>query len=851
MANMGASTLRPRQGGEHADPSRAWLRMENIRKEFPGVVAVQDVTLSVRPREIVGLVGENGAGKSTLMRILAGFHRPDRGRILLDGAEVNIGTPAEGMRIGISMVYQEPKLAPNLTLAENVWLGNEPVGFGGRIRHTELIGRTHAIISRFGMRIDPNALVGDLSIPERQVAEIAKALSNESRIVIFDEPTAPLDPSETERLFDIIEQLRDEGKSIIYITHRLYEVRQITDRIVVMKDGRIAGELPTTEASDDRIVHLMVGRQVKQLFPPRPAQAPRPEYGKGLEIEGLTLGRVFRDIHLQVSPGEIVGLAGIEGSGQRPLARAIAGIIRPTGGTVRLDGRVVAPRTPGEASELGIVYLSNDRRHEGLMMPLSVGQNLALPNLSRWVRWSLLDRRLERQEIKRTVETFFIRTASPEEPVENLSGGNQQKVVLGKWFLTSPRVLIVDEPTQGVDVASKAEIYRLLRQMAEEGACVLVLSSDHLELIGVCDRICVVSDGRCVAEIPAESATEESIIRAAVTYRASDAPSSHGPESKEASPPGARRSKRRSGSVPVVGGVLALLVAVAATQSPYFLSPFNIGSLISQSIPLALASLGQMAVLLLAGVDLSVGATMSLMTVLASFFLTGDSPASWVTGVLLCLGTGAAIGLLNAIVIRWFRIPDLIATLATLSIVQGVAYLLRPGPGGLISFRFSDLVQYQIGWFPLATLPVLAFVVLAEVWLVKTRGGLRMYATGANQEAAYISGIPTTHLRTWAYVSCGLLAAAAGLFLATRIGSGDPNAGNAYTLTSVTAAVVGGTSIFGGKGTVTGTVLGVLLLTVMTNLLNLVQVSSYYQYVWTGVLTIAAVGVYSFRERSR
>ncbi|MBV9672141.1 MAG: ATP-binding cassette domain-containing protein, partial [Verrucomicrobia bacterium] len=443
---------------------------------------------------------------------------------------------------------------------------------------------------------------------------------------------------------------------------------------------------------------------------------------------------------------------------------------------------------------------------------------------------------LERNLVRATIDRFKIRTPSVDQPVAFLSGGNQQKVVIGRWVISDPKLYVFDEPTQGVDVATKLELYRVIRDLAGRGAAIILLSSDLLELIGLSDRILVVSRGVIVDSVPSVDATEERIVGSAVSQKAGFGV------------PDTPRSRRMLGSrAPLLrryGNVLLLLVLMLSvafytcSKSKYFLTERNLGSLLLQLVPLAFASIGQMMVILLGGIDLSVGPVISLTTALASYFLL---PGLEPFGIFLCMLAGLIIGGTNAILILALKIPDLISTLSTYSIVFGLALLVRPSPGGHVSEAFSDLITARLGWVPTITLVVIMLVLLGEWLLVKSRVGIHFYAAGARPEAAYLCGIPVTHLRFVSYLFSGLMAAVAGLVVAARIGSGDPQSGSQFTLSSVAAVVVGGTSIFGGRGTLIGTFLAAIFLVLLQDALNQIHVTAYYQYIWTGLLLLIAV----------
>lgn len=830
------------------------LAVVDVDKSFPGVHALRKVSFDCRAGEIHGLVGENGAGKSTLMRVLSGVLEPDSGRIRVRGQDVVLTSPRSAHDLGIAMVYQDTRLIDDLDVAQNIWLAREPVSFLF-VDRAEMENRAASILKSLGVDLDLRKLVGQLSTSERQIVEIARALTADPAALILDEPTSALDPGEVERLAGILRGLRATSTGIVFISHRIPEVLRLSDRITVMKDGEIVTTVKNSGVTEEQLVSKMVGRQLSLAFPSR---AGKPGSNR-LEVSKLSSPGNFPETSFAIGGGEVVGLGGIQGNGQREIARALYGLV-PASGEIRLDGARVSLNSPSQAIRAGVVYVPADRRSEALCIPHTVRENIAAPHLRAWSRFGVMMRRQEANGVRETINRFQVRTPSPEQPIGLLSGGNQQKIVVGRWVLAQPKLYILEEPTQGVDVATKLELYRTIRRLATEGAAVLLLSSDLLELIGLSDRILVVAHGRIVDRVIAVEATEERIIGSAVGSLEGDPTSSPSPGAAEPagsghdSEDGTRRrkisllqacSRRYAGTAVLLGLILALTVYTAA-NSPYFLTARNLGNLVIEIVPLALVSIGQMSVILLGGIDLSVGSSMSLTTALASYFLTSNGAIA--PGVILCVATGLLIGVLNGCLILGLRIPDLIATLSSFSIVLGLALIVRPSPGGSVSEAFSDAVTLRVGGLPIAGLVVLGLAVVGELVLVRGKTGTRLYAIGSRPEAAFVAGIRVRLVRFLAYVFCGLMAALAGLVIAARIGSGDPQAGSQFTLASVTAVVVGGTSVFGGRGTLVGTLLGAILLVLLQNALNQLHVTAYYQYVWTGVLLLVAVALYSINE---
>lgn len=485
------------------------LRMTGISKSFPGVKALADVSLEVRRGEVHAIVGENGAGKSTLMKILAGLYQPDEGQIEIGGEAVGHWTPREAQKRGIGMIYQELNLVPDLTVAENISLGVMPHR-GPFVNYPAVTARARNVLSELDADIDPSARLGDLAISQRQLVEIAKVVVRQPGIVVFDEPTSSLGEKETRVLFEVIRRMRASGIAILYISHRLQEVMDVGDRVTVLRDGRRIETRDVSEVTPDQMVGLMVGRELSEMFPKVDVELGQPV----LAVTGLSRAGKFEDVTFSVRAGEIVGLAGLVGSGRTEVARAIFGVDPVDSGEITIRGKVVDIGSTRQAVRSGIALVPEDRKGQGIIPALSVRENLTLPVISR-IAAMLIPARRERKIVQESVSRLKVHPPQIERPLNALSGGNQQKVVLGKWLLAEPAMLILDEPTRGVDVGAKADIHSIIGEFAKSGGGVLMISSELPELLAVCDRIFVLHEGAFVAEVPRERADEASIMRAA------------------------------------------------------------------------------------------------------------------------------------------------------------------------------------------------------------------------------------------------------------------------------------------------------------------------------------------------
>lgn len=493
------------------------LEMRGISKSFPGVRALESVSLSVRAGEVHALMGENGAGKSTLMKILAGAQQADSGEIWLDGQSVVMDTPQQALARGVSIIYQELNLIPHLSVAENIFLGREPRRLPGWADRPKMRRDAQSLMDGLGMNMDVRRQVGALSVAQRQMVEIAKATSRRARVIAMDEPSATLTGHELENLWRLIRQLKAQGVAVIYISHRMDEVFQIADSITVLRDGRNVGSAPVGQISREDVLRLMVGRDLDETFPKIPAPKGRPV----LEVRGLTRRGVLDDISFAVHSGEIVALAGLVGSGRTEIARCLFGADRWTSGTMTVDGLPFVPSSPRAVLRAGIGFVSEDRKEQGVILPMTVRENITLASLSRLSRFGFVRAAPERAAAEAGVARLGIRTPSIEQKVGALSGGNQQKTALAKWLQTPLKVLILDEPTRGIDVGARREIYQILNALAADGVGILMISSDLPEVLGMADRIVVIRDGRIAGELNRADATSEKVGKLALM--ASDA----------------------------------------------------------------------------------------------------------------------------------------------------------------------------------------------------------------------------------------------------------------------------------------------------------------------------------------
>lgn len=484
----------------------AVLKMQNISKSFPGVKALDDVHLNVYAGEVMALLGENGAGKSTLMKILSGVYKKDAGSIIYKGQEIEVSSPAESTRMGIAIIHQELNLIDHMKVYENVYLGREITNSLGILNKSEMIKNTKKVLDKLNIDINPNDKVGSLSIAQQQMVEIAKALLVDANIIILDEPTDTLTDNEADVLFSIVNELKEQKIGIVFISHKLDEIFKICDRVTVLRDGKFIDERLVSEIDEDLIIKMMVGRDLEEQYPHVDVE------GKEmLRLENLK-NKYIDDVSFTVNSGEIVGISGLVGAGRTELAKTIYGAYKLDSGSIYLDGEALNIKSPKDALDKGIVYVSEDRKGESLIISMGVTENITLSALNKFIKKLAISNSKERKAAKDYVERIRIKTPNLKQKVKNLSGGNQQKVAIAKSLLTEPKLLILDEPTRGIDVGARREIYEILNDIKKENKAIMIISSDMQEVLGVCDRIIVMNDGRKKAELTREEASQEKIM---------------------------------------------------------------------------------------------------------------------------------------------------------------------------------------------------------------------------------------------------------------------------------------------------------------------------------------------------
>jgi ribose transport system ATP-binding protein len=819
-------------------PPRPVLRLSDVVKTFPGVAALDGVSLEVVEGEVHALVGENGAGKSTLMAVAAGAIAWDSGTIEIGGEALDKASPALAQSLGISVVYQHTSVLDDLTVAENLLYSVPPQRRSNDNGGAEWIREQ---LTSVGARFDSRTRVSELSVEERQLVEIAKALAVQPKVLVLDEPTEALTAAETERLFAQITQIKSKGTAVVYISHRLPEVRRVADRISVLRDGRFHGTFGAAGVSEEEILARIIGRSVEWVFPDKTT---RIEHSEPVLTARNIRNELLQGVDLQIGPGEVVGLAGVEGNGQRDFIRALAGLARATGEILVRNASV--PRfDPIAAMNRGVIYLPGDRHAEGLLLTLSVRENLTLLVLKTLARLGFVSRQPELEMVDRYVGLLEIKTPSSEANIANLSGGNQQKVLFARSMAANPVVFLADEPTRGVDAGARIELYKIVRSIAKAGAGVAVLSSDAVELSGLCDRVLVFSRGKIIKSLTGDELTEENVTGAAIGAE------TQRQEGKETGSVWLRRLLSGDfAPVLVLTALIIILGLYTTTVNDKFLSERSLNGQLFLASALAFVSIGQLIVLMTGGIDLSVGPLTGLIVVILSFFADEThGPLDFVLGLALALAVAAFIGFLNGFLIRIIKLSALITTLAMFIALQGVSLLLRSTPDGFYSRSITQALTTHMGPLPMAFLAAAVVTILLEIALRRTRFGMEIRAIGSNEVVAHRLGAQVNRTGILAYVLCSCFAAVGGLLLAAQVGVGDPTVGQNYTLQSISAVVLGGASIFGGRGSFLGALAGVVLVQEITATTGFLGLGTAWQYWLPGILILAATAMYSRTRR--
>ena len=809
------------------------LRIVGLDKSFGGTHALRGIDLTVEPGRIHGLIGENGAGKSTLIRCVTGVIQADRGRVELDAQPLRIASPRDAQARGIAVVHQEAACFGELSVAENMLLPDQLVRFGahGPVNWPGTRARARQDLDALHLDLDVRQPASRLSVAERMLMQIAANVALDVRVLFLDEPSAALTQREADLLFAQVRRLAERGVAVIFVSHRLAEVRDLCSQITVLRDGQAVWTKPTNDVSLQDMVGAMVGRDVdvsRRRATSRPGEPL-------LQVTDLSdaAGR-FAKVDLTVSAGEVVGLYGLVGAGRSELAQALFGLGRLASGQVELLSKAHTPTTPSAALASGLAYLPEDRLVQGVFGGLSVWINATISTMGRWSRVLLRRFDVERRHVDKTIADMHVALADPQQPIETLSGGNQQKILLGRYLGTGARVLLLDEPTRGVDVGAKAEIHDLICKLADEGDGVLAISSELPELLQISDRIVVMREGRVSGELPTEQATEQEVV--ALSLPTEDRASHRAGTIS-------RRSRLMSWfrDVGLLVAVMGVIAAMSVARPDAFATWQNAVDVASSVAILAILAVGATLVIAVGGIDISVGSMMGLIGATAGL-AARDAGLPPVAAFSLAVAMGTGLGLVNAGVSMLGRIHPIVVTLAGITIYRGIMLGVT---GGYEVMEMPD-AYLAIGHGRLGPLPKViwfALGVIAAGWifLAYTPVGRRLLAVGGSVRAAEQLGISRRAMTLLAFGINGALVGLAGVLHSAYYTKVQSNTGEGMELQAIAAAVIGGCAITGGTGSALGTALGAILIGLVYNSLVLLQVSSYWHLLFVGLFILSAV----------
>nr|WP_064248202.1 ATP-binding cassette domain-containing protein [Rhizobium leguminosarum]OAP93806.1 ABC transporter [Rhizobium leguminosarum] len=838
-----------RPAAETTENGQVVASLDGVTKVFGGTVAVADVSIQLRAGEVLALLGENGAGKSTCVKLLAGVHRPDGGQVVMLGKPVAFASPLEAQRAGVAVMHQHPGLFPDLSIAENLFIGQ--TGLRWKLDHRQMQSEATRLLTLVGLDVDVTAPLGRLRTSEQQLVEIARALSLDARVLIMDEPTAALSQREVERLFSVVDNLRTQGVAMMFVGHRMDEIYRVSDRIAVLRDGRHVGTEMAVDLSRERAVQMMVGRSLDGLYP-RNTATPGDVV---LDVRGLSCDGSFKDVSFQLRAGVILGFGGLVGSGRTEIARVLFGIDQPTAGTIGIAGKPMRFASPKDAMDNGIAYVSEDRIGQSLVMDFPILDNASLTVLDKATRGGLMSREKELGIARPFLDRLRLRFKSFDQPVGALSGGNQQKVVLSKWLATNPRILILDEPTQGIDVQTKADVHAMMTDLAGRGMAIILISSELPELLGMADRMIVLREGAVTAEFSRDEATQEKVIGAATDaiVRKVDGeivakPALHNGEK----PPIPERAAQSPWRRILARRELGLFAAIAAVVVPIsilnvrMLSGANLSALAMDAGLLMIVAVAQMLVVITRSIDLSVAAIIGLAAYGAASTIHMHPEIGVVGGVALACAIGLAAGFLNGLIVTYGRVPAIVVTLGTMSIFRGINSLWAGGTqvsADQVPQAWLDMTAANIFGVPAVLLIAIATLLVVAYILRNTSIGRELFAIGSNPGGASLIGIPARARILMAFSAAGLLAGFDGALWASRYATVDARVAYGFELTVIAAVVVGGIAVRGGSGTVLGVAAGALMLLIINNGLTLVRVDPLWLQGVYGLVILAAIGI--------
>ncbi len=815
------------------------LSFSGIGKRYGDFQALQDVSFELHAGEVVGLVGANGAGKSTLLKIAGGVHPPSAGGMSLYGREYQPSSPQAAKTAGIASVFQELNLFLNMSVAENIFVDEGFRNRFGLIDWKAMREEAGGVLRSSGLQVAPAKPVSELSIAQQQMVEIVRALAEKPKILLLDEPTASLSEDQTAWLFTRVREAAAAGTSVLYVSHRLDEVSELCDRCVILRDGKLVATLEKSEIRKDRLIRHMVGREIAEGGPRR---AGRPGAGGRIvfECEDLSVRGKLRNVSFQVRNGEILGIAGLVGAGRTELLNTIYGILRPTDGALRREGKELTVKHPRQAIAHGIAPVSEDRKKEGLFFGETVTCNLNASAVANRPLLGFIDRRKEKIRAAGIAGRTALNARHLPDPVERLSGGNQQKVVFGRALLTEADLLLLDEPTRGVDVGAREDIYSVIEEAAAAGKGVILVSSDWEEIVKLADRALVMRDGQIVGELVGEQINESAMLHLCTEQKQR--------REEEAQAHGRLRNLTQSlfsasNRIAVLSFLLAAVFLVGSVSSPFFLNRINISNLAWQSFVYVLLTIGQLAVIICGGIDLSVSAAMTIIGVIGIKIYTAF-PDSLLLCLVAMLAAGVLIGLLNGVLVVRGRINAFIATLGVGIVLQGISLLLTTKPIAPAPQILKIIANGSWLGIPIIVYLGLALFVVFFVVLQQSRFGRRLYAVGESDLKATWSGLPVGFIKFSSYLISTVMASLAAFYMLGRTGGAEPIVDPRLALDSIAYCLIGGATLAGGRGSLGGSLITILLMVMLLNVLGHSGVGIFYQQIVRAVLLLVIVIAY-------
>jgi ABC-type sugar transport system ATPase subunit/ribose/xylose/arabinose/galactoside ABC-type transport system permease subunit len=839
------------------------IKLDNISKSFYEVKALQNISFDIYKGEILGLLGANGAGKSTLLKILGGVQRSDKGNIYLDNENLGNISPHIAQQKGIISVYQELNLFLNMTVAENLFIGRENKTKTRLIDWNATRNKAKSILGNLGLDIDPDAEVVSLSVANQHLVEIARALSEKPKILLLDEPTASLSEKEIEWLFSKIRELRQDGTTVVYVSHRLDEVIELCERCVILRDGKLADQLDG-EFDKEKIIRSMIGHNVELLK----TNAKKVTADVILECKNISLRNLVKDVSFELNRGEILGIAGLVGAGRTELLSAIFGTDTKTSGDIYKYGKEIKIKNPKDAMDHGIMLIPEDRKIDALFLNESVRLNIASATLDKRVKGGFINVKQEKEVTNNAARDVQLDTSRIEHLVKLLSGGNQQKAVIAKSLLVNADVLLLDEPTVGVDIGAREEIYSIINELSEQGKSIILVSSDWEELIYLSDRMLVMSEGKITGVLAVEEFTKEKIGHLATisdVQQTKDGSKVYFEGTGEQTPLGdsernitiLNKSKAYFGKLrtsfsnnntTILVVVTLFLVIASISISDSFRTLMNARNLLGQAMPFLILTLGQLVIIVAGGLDLSSGALVAATGVLGVSFMV-NNPDKVLLGVVIMLAFGLIVGLLNSVLVVKAKLDSFVVTLGMSIVLSGVTLIITKNPIGPSPKILRVIANKDVLGIPYVLFITIALVVVFGILMRYTALGRRFYAVGENPKGSFWAGLPVQKTRFIAFIISASMSVLAALFLMGRTGAGDPAFGPGMELTAIACALIGGARLGGGRGSVGGALLGVFLLAILENILSLMNVDLWYQEVFGAMLLLAIIITYEYRMK--